>query len=261
MRAWVLAGILVSVFLAGIYVVGFRENPNERVFVGRVIDGDTIEIEGGKRVRLLGIDAPEKGQFLYNESTEWLTSKIEGREVKLEADEEKRDKYGRLLKYVFLGNEFINLELVKQGYAKALIIPPNERYAEQILEAEEKAREKKIGIWKFDQDLFCIGIFHFHYNAEGNDNENLNDEYVVFRNRCEKPVNMVGWVLSDRAGNEYRFTNFSAQPKEKFALHTGLGKDNRTDLYWGRVRAVWNNDGDRLIMYNVEGNIVLNFSY
>lgn len=235
----------------------------ETHYVTRVIDGDTFVLENNERVRLLGIDAPEKGQFLWKEAKDYLTEKVKDKKVVLKPDKVERDKYGRLLRYVFIDNEFINLELIERGYAKVLIIEPNTKYALMFLEAERRARENKLGIWNFTniRDAFCIGVYYFHYNAKGNDNENLNDEYIEFRNSCDYPVNLTGWKLSDGSNKIYIFPNFIAENKTTFKLHTGPGKNNATDLYWSQKSAVWNNDGDIVRMWNSDGDIVLEYSY
>ncbi|MBL7206454.1 MAG: thermonuclease family protein [Candidatus Aenigmarchaeota archaeon] len=228
--------------------------------VSRVIDGDTVELGNSERVRLLGIDTPERGQFLFKESTEWLKDKIEGKRVRLESDIEDKDKYDRLLRHIFLGNEHINLKLVELGYANTLFYG-NEKYREELLAAEAEARDKGTGIWHFNRNLFCIGIFQLHYNAKGDDNENLNDEYVILRNKCENPVSMDKWLLKDESGIMYEFKNLLVKAKAKFTLHTGQGNDNETDIYWNRARAVWNNNGDILKVWNANREPVLEYQY
>jgi micrococcal nuclease len=233
----------------------------EGIAVTRVIDGDTIVVEGGERVRLIGIDAPEKGQHLFSESAAYLKEMVGGRKVRLEKDVSDRDKYGRLLRYVFLGETFVNLELVKRGLASALIYEPDSKYSEQILLEEAVARERGLGIWAFPEKDFCLGIFYFRYNARGNDNQNLNDEYVTFRNKCFSPLHLKGWILLDSRNTTFDFPDIELRPKAKITLHTGRGKANETDLYWGKSRAVWNNNGDTLFLLDSDGNLVLNHSY
>ena len=231
-------------------------------FVSRVIDGYTVELSTKERVRLLGINTPEKGQYLFKESTNYLKSLVENKTVFLEADKVDKDKYNRSLRHIFVGNVFVNVELVRLGYAVAYIIPPNEKYSGQITAVEAWAREAGLGVWKVKiKDAFCIGIYEFRYNAAGNDNENLNGEYVVFRNSCNYTMNLDGWTLKDRDRNEYRFSNFTAEGKRTFSLHSGHGAGNETDLYWEKGRAVWNNDGDRLVLSDAESNVMVDYSY
>jgi micrococcal nuclease len=256
--------ILTGIFVIGIVLASiYFTNLKYTVTVSRVIDGDTIEIEGGERIRLLGIDTPERGQPLFKESTEFLEKLIKNKPIILETDIINRDKYGRLLRYIYIGDKFVNLELVKAGYAVTHIILPNKKYSEILLKAETEAKHANIGIWKFMNltDIFCVGIYHFHYNAKGNDNENLNDEYVTFRNKCNYTINMSNWILKDTINTTYTFPEFYLMNKSMFTLYTGPGKNNSTHLYWNNNRAIWNNAGDILYLWNSNGILMLNYSY
>lgn len=159
--------------------------------VVHVLDGDTLQLLNGERVRLLGIDAPESinNAKLYldakrtgqedkeiiemgKKATEFTRKLVEGRRIRLEYDVQKKDKYGRRRAYVyifrcgpacmdeaegsreleFVRNEnglfiFLNATLVKAGYAKVMIIPPNVKYQELFVRLEKEAREQKRGLW------------------------------------------------------------------------------------------------------------------
>jgi len=123
-------------------------NINENaVLVTRIIDGDTIEIENGVRVRYIGIDTPETGEHYYLEATEANRNLVEGKKVRLEKDIEDKDDYGRLLRYVWVDEIMVNAELVKLGYAYSYSYPPNLKYQAQFLQQEKEAREQKRGLW------------------------------------------------------------------------------------------------------------------
>jgi len=121
--------------------------------VKSVIDGDTIELENGERVRYIGIDTPETKhpskpvQYYGKEASEANRSLVEGKEVRLEFDVQQRDKYGRLLAYVYVGDTFVNAWLVENGYAQILTIPPNVKYQDKFLELQKKARQEGRGLW------------------------------------------------------------------------------------------------------------------
>jgi len=131
------------------------ENSGESWYtVKRVVDGDTFIIDTGKRVRMIGIDTPESVkpnspvEPYGKEASEFAKKVLEGKRVKLEFDVQKKDKYGRLLAYVYLEDgTFVNALLVKEGYAKIMTIPPNIRYAEDFLELQEQARRENKGLW------------------------------------------------------------------------------------------------------------------
>lgn len=125
--------------------------------VERVVDGDTIRVryEGrSERVRYIGVDTPEtrhprKGLEPYGrEATEANRRLVEGRRVRLVFDVQERDRYGRLLAYVYLPDgTFVNARLVQQGYARVLTVPPNVRHAELFGRLERQAREERRGLW------------------------------------------------------------------------------------------------------------------
>lgn len=131
----------------------------ERALVTKVVDGDTVEISTGQTVRLIGIDTPETrdprrpvgcfGKEASNETKNLLS----GKEVILQKDVSETDKYGRLLRYVYLPLSnvqvlFVNDYLVREGFAKALTFPPDIKYNEQFRQAEREAREERRGLWE-----------------------------------------------------------------------------------------------------------------
>ena len=116
----------------------------------QVIDGDTIVIEGGYRVRYIGIDTPEIHPELEAFGMEALQANrrlLEGKEIRLERDVSDTDKYGRLLRYVFVDGVFVNAELVRQGLAYAKAYPPDTKYQDYLEEMEAEAREISRGVW------------------------------------------------------------------------------------------------------------------
>lgn len=122
--------------------------------VTRVIDGDTIEINTGERVRLICIDTPETYEDRYQEAKNYLTNLILNKKVYLEKDISETDRYDRLLRYIYteedctdLANCFVNLMIVLNGYGKAYPYNPDTALCPQIENAEEIARENKLGIW------------------------------------------------------------------------------------------------------------------
>lgn len=127
--------------------------PQNLYDVSRVIDGDTIELTNGERVRYIGIDTPETKhpkkpvQYYGKEAYEANKRLVEGKEVRLEFDVTKRDKYGRLLAYVYVGDVFVNAWLVENGYAQVYTYPPDVKYNELFLKLQKEAREKKRGLW------------------------------------------------------------------------------------------------------------------
>ncbi len=113
--------------------------------VTKVIDGDTFIIEGGYSVRILGIDADERGYPCYEEAKNRLEELVLSKEVILEKGMEDKDKWCRYLRYVFINGRNISEELVKEGLAVARFSSDSEKYEKEIREAEKYARTNKIG--------------------------------------------------------------------------------------------------------------------
>ena len=121
-----------------------------QVKVVRVIDGDTIEIAGGAHVRYIGMDTPEtyqKVEFYGPEAKAKNIELVEGKLVTLEKGISETDKYGRLLRYVYVDGVFVNGELVRLGYAEAVSYPPDTRYQWQLELLEKEAKAARLGIW------------------------------------------------------------------------------------------------------------------
>ena len=116
----------------------------------RVIDGDTIECEGGERVRLILIDTPElSDRPLGSLAREVLTALAPpGTELRVELDAQSRDRYRRMLAYLYLPDgRMLNEELVRRGYATVMVVPPNVKYVDLIRAAARAAREERVGLW------------------------------------------------------------------------------------------------------------------
>jgi micrococcal nuclease len=124
--------------------------PADTVKVVEVIDGDTITIEGSYRVRYIGIDTPEVYPVAEDFGIEaWEANRdlVEGKEVRLERDVSETDRYGRLLRYVYVDGIFVNAELLRLGLAEAKAYPPDTKYQDYFEELEAEAREGERGMW------------------------------------------------------------------------------------------------------------------
>ena len=119
----------------------------EQVLVTKVIDGDTVELADGHRVRYLGIDTPESGEYYAEEATARNKELVEGKTVELQRGDRDQDEYGRLLRYVYVDGVFVNAELIAQGYAKAYIFDPDDRYSQILVQLEQYAKMKNRGLW------------------------------------------------------------------------------------------------------------------
>ena len=141
--------LLILLFIVA-FLVGCSPVTEGQVRVVRVIDGDTIEIASGAHVRYIGIDTPETYPQVEPFGLEAKAKNIElmeGKLVTLERDVSDTDKYGRLLRYVYVDGLFVNGELVRLGYAEAVSYPPDTRYQWQLELLEAEAKTAKRGIW------------------------------------------------------------------------------------------------------------------
>ncbi len=144
-RTWLLAiSFLLFLLLCGC------TTPPDTARVTQVIDGDTIVIEGNYRVRYIGIDTPETHPELEAFGLEaWQANRelVEGKIVHLERDVSEVDKYGRLLRYVYVDDVFVNAELVKQGLAHTKAYPPDIKHQDYLEALEQEARQAGRGMW------------------------------------------------------------------------------------------------------------------
>lgn len=133
-----------------------EEPAGATVPVTRVVDGDTVEVRLDGReedVRYIGVDTPETVkpdtpvQCFGPQASSFNHRLVEGRQVRLVFGEERRDVYGRLLAYVYLGDRFVNAELVRRGLARTLTIPPNDRFAGRFKALEIAAARAGRGLW------------------------------------------------------------------------------------------------------------------
>ena len=170
--SWLQAAVLLVVAVAFAGFTAFSGSKhasavNEYLYVERVVDGDTLKLSNGERVRLIGIDTPEVHQSdkllrdakksgkdvktiqsLGQKASDFVKSMCAGKKVRLEFDVQKKDRYGRLLAYVYLEDgAFVNAKILEEGYAQTLTIPPNVKYAEKFVELQRNARDNRKGLW------------------------------------------------------------------------------------------------------------------
>lgn len=164
---------LFAICFIGLLLVSAASYGKDYV-VNKVIDGDTIQLETGEIVKYTGVQAPvlylkEGGsEFFSREAAKYNKKLVLLKKVRLEYDTERKDSHGRVLAYVFVKNVFVNGDLVRHGYARAAIKPPNTKYKDVLLSYQEKAVEEEKGLWqekKGDTEKYYIGnkrtyVFH-----------------------------------------------------------------------------------------------------
>lgn len=121
----------------------------DRCVVARVVDGDTFACRDGRKVRLIGMDSPERGQGAAGRLARQSLTRLlpPGHPVRLEADVAARDRFGRDLAYAWVGKTLVNEVMIRDGWAVLYTLPPNVKYADRLRRAQKEARERAAGLW------------------------------------------------------------------------------------------------------------------
>ena len=135
--------------------------------VTRIVDGDTIWCSGMGRIRLIGMDSPESDQGPFGaEATSALAALIPlGTEVQVEQDVEARDRYGRLLAYIWDRGTLVNWLMVREGWAVLLTYPPNVQYVDWFANAQNRARAEQRGLWR-KGGFACLPVEHRRHHCD-----------------------------------------------------------------------------------------------
>ena len=292
MHSQKIQSILFFMVVLSILLLGCIENPQENnvangqeVTVTRVIDGDTLVVmfsnQSTATIRLLGIDCPETSiqhntayeyqnitnlsclTYYGNQAKMYVTSLLNNSQICISFDSQaqKKDQYDRFLCYVNYESLDFNARLIEEGYARVYTLETFSK-KENYLSLEEKAIEQKIGLWDCSQSDHPLIIETVHYDAEGNDAENLNDEYVVLLNTGDKTIDLSGWSMHDEHGNMFYFPNgFFLTAQGSVTIYTGRGTNMTTALYWYHETPVWNNAGDTVFILDEKNDSIVTYSW
>jgi endonuclease YncB( thermonuclease family) len=242
--------------------------------VTHVVDGDTIDVEIDSqtyRVRYIGMDTPERGMPYYAEATQANANLVAGRQVRLEKDVSETDRYGRLLRYVYVGDTMVNAELVRQGYAQAATFPPDVKYQARFRALQREAQAAGLGLWARvalltppptegatgSQPVVISTIFY-----DGAVPRVESDEYVEITNQGDAPVDLGGWRLSPGAREQaFNFPAFTLQPGQTCRVYTNEQHPEWCGFSFASSQALWNNKGDCGRLYNAAGEQVSEYCY
>lgn len=209
----------------------------ETVKVIRAIDGDTLDLEDGRRIRLLNVNTPEKNQPFGKEASEYL-KKYENKTLELESA--GTGVYGRTLGKLYYKDNYVNAEIISLGFAHIAHIEEDQKI---FLKAQEEAKKSQKGLWKHSPKYGCL-------KAEIEKQE----EYVKITNNCG---NLEGFTLKDESTTDFQFPNTS---KNEIVLFSAGGLNNATNFFWGRGNA-WNNDKDQIFIRDEKGLLVYYDNY
>jgi micrococcal nuclease len=265
-----------------------------------VIDGDTIDVNISgqvKRIRYIGVDTPETKdprtpvQCFGQQASDANEAMVGATSVFLEKDISETDRYGRLLRYVYTPEAFVNAELVRRGYARAVTYPPDVRHEPTFRDLERAARDTKAGLWGPP----CNGVVSqptavpppqpppsqratatprppappsggtgkviiSHIFYDGREARSEGDEYAAIKNTGSTAVNLEGYHLNaGDGGQDFYFPSFVLRPGAEVRVYTN--RDIEGSFSFGRRSAIWNNSGDCGYLYDPNGAEVSKYCY
>ena len=170
---WAITLLLVVLIVAFRLVeqIGIDRKPSDRFIIKKIKDGDSVELLGGDRLRLLSVDAPEEGQLFFDEACQFLTELTLGKTARIEFAGRRRDKYGRLLGYLYIDDSiFVNKAILENGLGYLYLFKDtelNRPETEELLIAQRAAMQKGVGLWSVErapEDYYIAaqGSFRFH---------------------------------------------------------------------------------------------------
>jgi len=233
--------LITGLIASNIYLLSFEDKTKERetVIISKILDGDTLDLGDGRRIRLLNINAPEKNQPLSELSTNFLKD-YENETVEIEVT--GVEKYGRLLARIY-GDKYLNLELVRLGLVHKYIVEDSELNLYE--KAESDALKKQSGIWKTSEYNGCLKI-----------EINKKDELLTIDNLCE--IDFKNLALKDESTKTSKFDIFGNQ---HLVIHSGKGQDLKDELYLNSPRNIWNDDKDSIFIRDESGLLLYYDSY
>jgi micrococcal nuclease len=220
----------------------------ETGFVERIIDGDTIVINGNS-TRLLGVNTPEKGEKYSEDAKEYLEEEILNKTVVLKFTEQRKDLYNRDLAYVFINNKNINLELVRRGFANFYFPSKKDAYYLEFKSAWDECLNSNINLCKKSTHKCaeCIVLEEFDYKSEK----------IILYNKCNFDCNLDSWMIKDEGRKNYIFSKIVLNQNNRITIKTGKGENTENILYWNHKSYIWTKTGDTLFLRDNNGELVL----
>jgi len=226
---------------------------NDVANVTRVVDGDTVELQDGVKVRMLGINTPEKKEVYHDEAMNYLKERVEGRQVVLRKGTQDKDLYGRELRFIFLNDENINIELIKGGFANAYFPSKDKMYYDEFEAAWQQCVVNNINLCERSIDVCAACI-----KLDELDDKN---EIAKFSNGCSSDCDLNGWTIKDEGRKKFAFKDFKVNAGTSFSVKVGDGEDSQQVLYWKGQDYVWTESGDTLYLRDSKNKLVLYNNY
>ena len=236
-RALILSFFITSLIAGNFLFFTDKGIVRENVNIARVLDGDTVELSDGRHIRLLNINTPEKGLPYSDLAKEFLSNFTS---VGLETA--GLDKYDRTLGRLYNNNEYLNLEIVRNGMAHTYLVLDEE--SSLFEKAENSARKNGKNMWEKSPLAECLDVEINKYEEYGD----IEDSWGV---------DFTGWNVKDESTKMYKFKKDMG---ESFRLYSAKGSDSESIIYWGREK-IWNDDYDEIFIRDSDGLLVYYDSY
>jgi hypothetical protein len=245
-------GIIIIILIALSYssidsFLSKKLSNEENIQIERVIDGDTVVDVNGLHYRMLGINTPEKGEYIYEEAKKFTEEKVMN--VSLIAEKKGKDLYDRELAYLYNGNENINKEIVEEGYASYYFPEGKDAHYEEFAKAWDDCLKvgKNLCEKSSNKCAVCIELSEWDFNSQ----------IVLLHNRCGFDCSLNGWTIKDEGRKKYTFGNYILKSSKEVSLIVENKTDTNDKLYWKGETYVWTYTGDSLFLRDDKGKLVL----
>lgn len=226
--------------------------------VTNVVDGDTIDVDlNGQtyRVRYILVNTPETKHPTLGvepfgpEAFAANKALVEGKTVRLEKDVSPTDKYGRLLRYVYVDDLLVNEELLRLGLAQVDIYPPDLKYLDRFRAVQQQARENRVGLWAdfFENTVLITGL-------------DVVNEYVDIQNTGNANQTITGWTLLSERGGQKCLLNGALSPQQTLRIWARVIDADKGGYNCGFHSGIWSNDTlDPAVLLDANGYEVARF--
>lgn len=231
-----------------------------------VVDGDTVILEDGRRVRYLGTNTPERGEQLYQQAGDLNKSLVMGKTVRMEFEGDKdSDAYGRLLAYVYVGDQMINGRLISEGMAHAFFIGQKGRHNDLFLRLQAEARQRGVGMWADSGRTKELKITSVH-PADPTILSTQGTPYVRIANLSERAMQLAGYVLSDGKKHRFVFPDVRLDPGYTVIVSGRTGTDAKDErgqmvVHWPAQDSAWKPEGGTAHLSDPAGKTIDTLPY
>lgn len=231
--------VLIIFSQINLFTVKELSDSKEIVTIARVIDGDTLELQDGRTIRLANINSPEKSSPLSSQSSNFL-KQFENKTVSIQVL--TTDKYGRQVARIY-SKDYLNKQLVELGLASKFLVQTSE--LKIFFDAENKAINTEQGIWNHSKYYGCFTIKVYE-----------KEEFVSIKNNCQ--ISFQGFYIKDESRKIYKFKDIK---QDSINLYTENGQDTQDSLFWNSETHIWNDDRDTAYLFDKENKLAGYYSY